>query len=51
MYSIEGFKRRDVDALFLRNSFSYLGLLAGLTLAYFFIKGFKNFLEVYKWKT
>ena len=43
MYSIEGFKRRDVDALYLRNSFSYLGLLTGLTLAYFFIKGLQKF--------
>jgi hypothetical protein len=39
MYSIEGFKRREVDALFLRNSFSYLSLLVLLVLAYFLIKG------------
>jgi hypothetical protein len=38
MYSILGFRRRDVDALFLRNSLSYIGLLGGLTLAYLIIK-------------
>jgi hypothetical protein len=38
MYSILGFRRRDVDALFLRNSMSYIGLLCCLTLAYLIIK-------------
>jgi hypothetical protein len=39
MYSILGFRRRGVDALFLRNSLSYMGLLGGLTLTYLIIKG------------
>jgi hypothetical protein len=40
MFSIEGFRRRDVDALFLRNSFSYLGLLVGLVIIYLLVKAF-----------
>jgi hypothetical protein len=42
MYAIEGFKRRDIDALFLRNSFSYMGLLLGLTVIYLLIKSIQK---------
>jgi hypothetical protein len=50
MYSIEGFKRRDIDALFLRNSFSYMGLLLGLTVIYILIKSIQEFLRRFQIK-
>jgi hypothetical protein len=45
MLSIEGFKKREVDALFLRNSFSNLTIIAFSLVSYLILKITQKFIE------